>query len=267
MPSSRAAKPINGLPDYGAPPLVEVACGLSFSSIQKLKVPHYGLFWTKILEEFPQCEHAPPIGEPPESLGGGNYFLPRIWFINEPGDNLIQLQADRFHFNWRQLQPENQYPRYPVIIEKFKRHFANFSSFLAEHHLGSIEPTECELTYVNQIPQGMGWNSIEEIGSLLKDVSWDRSRKSFLPPPEGVAWVANFQLPSENGTFRVSLKQAKRRADNKPVIMIELSAKGLPQQRSIESIWSWYDLAHEWIVRGFSDITDDNAQIKLWKRL
>jgi uncharacterized protein (TIGR04255 family) len=41
------------LPDYKNPPVIEVACGISFETIEKLRGPHFGLFWKKVRKKFP----------------------------------------------------------------------------------------------------------------------------------------------------------------------------------------------------------------------
>ena len=32
-------------------------------------------------------------------------------------------------------------------------------------------------------------------------------------------------------------------------------------------MWNWFDLAHEWIVRGFADLTTEKIQQNIWRRL
>jgi len=47
---------------------------------------------------------------------------------------------------------------------------------------------------------------------------------------------------------------------------LELTAKGLGEEKTNEAIRSWFDLAHEWIVRGFTELTEEEVQKTIWKR-
>ena len=105
--------------DYKKPPVIEVLCGIVFETIRSFKAHHLGLFWQKVRDKFLVCEHAPRLEVAFESLDLANY-LPRVWFISEEQNMLIQLQDDRFLFNWRRMQQREAYPRYSTIIEAFK---------------------------------------------------------------------------------------------------------------------------------------------------
>src|ERR1700677_2295877 len=95
------------LPDFGSPPVVEVAISLQFEPIDALHAAHLGLLWNvfrakgfsisedhaelpSTTEDF-ERKPRPKIGvrllafddAPP---------LPRIWFLNGARDELIQIQ-------------------------------------------------------------------------------------------------------------------------------------------------------------------------------
>ena len=36
--------------------------------------------------------------------------LPRVWFLEPNGNKLIQVQRERFHHNWRKINPGDEYP-------------------------------------------------------------------------------------------------------------------------------------------------------------
>ena len=90
--------------------------------------------------------------------------LPRLWLLNEAGTEMIQVQNDRFIKNWRKAGEKEQYPHYePVIKPAFERDFVEFQEFLVEERLGVIKVTQCEVTYVNHIVSGEGWQTLGEI--------------------------------------------------------------------------------------------------------
>ncbi len=255
------------LPEYEKPPVTEVAFGVVFEQIQQFKAPHTGLLWEKFRAEYPTCEHAPPIGLGPEAFQmAGGLPLPRIWFISEEGNNLIQVQNDRFHFNWRQMSDEDTYPGYNVLISPFKESLKVFAEFIEEVGLGPLKLLECELLYINQILKGQSWSSPADIHKVFPDLTWRSDAKRFLPTPSDIAWNTSFALPEERGRLNVTLQPASRKADKVPLMQLQLTARGLGDDKSPEAVWNWFELAHEWIVCGFTDLTSTGVQKKLWGR-
>ena len=86
-----------------------------------------------------------------------------------------------------------------------------------------------------------------------------------MPNPEKVAWQAEFPVREKKGHLIVNLKQATRTEDKVPLLVLELKAHGIGESASKENIRECFDLAHEWIVRGFTDLTTPEIQ-KIWER-
>lgn len=258
----------NDFPSYGTPPVIEVVCGIRFTKIESLKVPHFGLFWQKVRDEYPICEHAIPLLSPegPRTILEADNLLPRVWLINEKKNGLIQLQSDRFLYNWRRMHEDEVYPRYRTVIEAFKINLKIFEEFIEKENLGSVNPIECELTYINHIPKGEGWESVAGIHELLPDLDWRSGNGRFLPEPDVLGWQALFSLPEDAGRLHVKLEQKIRKIDNFPLLSLEISARGLGVDKSLNDIWKWFELAHEWIVFGFTDLTGQEIQKEIWGR-
>jgi uncharacterized protein (TIGR04255 family) len=254
------------LPSYEKPPVIEVVLGLTFETLSLVKLPHIGLFWDRIRSEFPRCEQAPTLGDinaviEPESA----VPLPRVWFINRDDDNLIQLQKNKFLFNWRKR--ESSYPRYGPVSGQFFRYLAAFEQFLSDNDLGSVIPSECECTYINHIPKSIGWELPKDIGSVLPDVNWRQSDGRFLPNPDAVSWGAVFKMPAASGTLFAKLSSAIKLPDKAPIFTLELTAKGAALNKSEDDLREWYGTAREWIVRGFEDLVSEKVQREHWKKI
>ena len=250
----------SALPSYKKPPVNEVICGMRFQTPDNLKIPHLGLLWDKFRNNYPNIQHAPQIVEKGQLLidvAGGGTPLPRVWFLNQKDDQLIQVQFDRFYFNWRSRQ--RSYPRYEYIIKQFQDVFKVMEGFFKEFNLGDLVPVEYELSYINHIVQGEGWNNMDDVLKMFSDFTWQQRKERFLSNPLSAAWVAEFPIAENNGLLIVNLKQATRREDNKPLFVLELRAKSdaFSQKHDYRK---WYDLAHQWIVRGFTDLTTENIQ-------
>ncbi|GAN32695.1 MAG: TIGR04255 family protein [Candidatus Brocadia sp. AMX2] len=208
------------LPSYKNPPVNEVVCGMRFQVPDKLRIPHIGFLWDKLRADYPIIQHAQPI----TSVKGGIWLdeatglpLPRVWFINKSDDQLVQFQLDRFYFNWRRRQ--NNYPRYDYVIRNFESVLNTIVNFFGEFELGELKPIEYELSYINHIPKGQGWNTINDLPGIFLDFVWKQTKARFLTNPEKVAWQTEFPLPEKKGHLIVNLKQSIRTEDKVPLFV------------------------------------------------
>ena len=261
------------LSEYKNPPVDEVVCGILFEPLKQFLVPHFGLLWDKFKKEYPRFRHVDPLMPVVESATGSRpdeviseVPLPRIWFMHDDG-RIIQVQRDRFLHNWRKLKPSDEYPRYRIVFKMFQDHFFTFQEFLSEYQLGEIIPKQYEMTYVNNIPQGEGWETAEDIQKVFPDFSWRSAKDRFLPNPAAINWQTSFALPNANGRLHMNIQSAVRIADKRPVFRFEITARGIGDHTSLGSIQDWFELAHEWIVRGFADYTSIPIQKNVWGRI
>lgn len=257
---------LKDLPSYKNPPINEVVCGMRYHPPDKLRIPHIGILWEKFRNEYPIIQHSYPIagvrGEIPLDYTIG-LPLPRIWFINNSDDQLIQFQLDRFYFNWRRRK--DIYPRYSHIITNFEKLLDTIEIFFNECEFGKLNPIEYELSYINHFEKGREWNTIDDLKKIFTDFNWRQTQERFLPNPDNISWQTNFSLPENKGILIVSLKQALRQEDNLPLFVFELSARGIHEPIDRQSILRWFNLAREWIVRGFTDLTTPEIQ-KYWEK-
>jgi len=186
--------------------------------------------------------------------------------LHTDGNGIIQVQRDRFLHNWRKVRPGDQYPRYHNVIQMFKDRLSRFQAFLDDRKLGTVVPTQYEMTYVNHIPKGDGWETINDIGKVFPDFAWQASEQRFLSAPEGIDWRTNFLMPNRTGRLHVTIRSGVRREDGHRLLLFELTARGIGNDTSPEGMWAWFDLARERIVRGFTDLTGHEVQKNIWRR-
>lgn len=170
------------LADFYSPPVVETVLSLQFEKLTAFRAVHFGLFWQRLKDRFPKSEEQPPLfpvferfPEPIPPSGQVQFetiqapTLPRVWLINDAGTEIIQLQNDRFIKNWRKSGHHDVYPHYePVIKPAFQRDLQEFQVFLREEKLGELKITQCEVTYVNHIVSGEGWDHFGEIQRIFR---------------------------------------------------------------------------------------------------
>jgi uncharacterized protein (TIGR04255 family) len=258
---------------FDNPPIAEVACGVMFDQLNAFRAAHVGLFWESVRAEFPRIEEAPPISpviEPAAntlpSLEVQFANLPpmrRTWLLNQNGSSLIQIQHDRFLFNWKRVSQTSDYPSYALVIEQFERHLGAFILFLKNSNIGSISYRQFELNYINIIDEKNGLSE-KSSSDLLVDHSRNRSRPRFLPEPDTLNWSTSYPLPDDAGRLHVIAQSAMRIEPKEKVLRLELTARGIPKDASV--IRPWFDLAHEWITCGFADCTSKALHDNVWGR-
>jgi len=87
----------------------------------------------------------------------------------------------------------------------------------------------------------------------------------FLPEPEMVRLNTIFLMPDKRGRLHVIMQPAIRQLDGKEVLQLNLTARGRPKSSTLDDILGWFDLGHEWIVRGFTDFTTREMHT-VWRR-
>lgn len=257
------------LPEYSRPPVDEVACGCQFEPLDRMRLPDYGLFRELLGKDFVTVEHALPIaneGEYPVVDSRTGLPVPRVWYLDRTESKLVQLQTDRLCFNWRKRPQAPEYLRYANISKSFKESYEALGKLASLAGLGVIQPTTLDLTYINVLVKGEAWNSLSDLDGIFKDFGWQNDTNRFLPFPTVVASRLSFPLPNEQGQLTVRISPGKRSADSQDILSFELSARGIGSDNSLEGMSAWFDVAHEWIVKGFTDLTQRGAQENLWGR-
>jgi uncharacterized protein (TIGR04255 family) len=247
-----------------------------FHPFQNLLAPHLGLLWDKFKQSgYSGCQEVAPLAPVIEQFDKTQQVqfeftdtppLPRIWFLRPDENGIVQVQRDRFLHNWKKVRPEDEYPHYESVIKKFRELLASFDAFLEDTGVGTISPRQYEMTYVNHLPHGNGWQAINELGMVFPDLAWQDREDRFLPNPEALNLRMSFLLPDRAGRLHATIRTAVHRDDGVPMLLLELTARGMPHDQSREAMWAWFDLAHEWIVRGFADLTGESMHTNVWKR-
>ena len=93
-------------------------------------------------------------------------------------------------------------------------------------------------------------------------LDWSRQEDAFLPVPFMVNWHGQFRFQNPDGELSIKVNPAKR-VDETELLILELTARG---RTPLENMDDWFSHAHEWIVRGFEDLTSDEAQKELWRK-
>ena len=252
-------------PTYENPPINEIVCGIRFDSIQSLQSGHLGILWQQFRADFPKTEDQNLVTSvPEEDLAPPNKPpLPRVWFIHENENEVIQVQRNCFLHNWRKRRPDDKYPGYEKVVDNFEKYLSCFEAFLAAEDLGRLVPREYELTYIDLIPKGHGWESLGDLAKIFPNLLSRTSENMLLNDVQGISWQTIFDLPNRLGQLGVSIRNAQRVSDNQQIIYIEFKAISSGADKPTRG---WFNAAHNTITQLFSNLVSNDIQEKFWGR-
>lgn len=184
---------------------------------------------------------------------------PLFWLLDESGHHLIQIQRDRLVVNWRKLSPDESYPSFDSILPRWQAAWSAFERAVAMLGLDPLAPNACELTYFNAIEPAP-----TEIGELVS--AWSAVHSdAFLPSPTEMRMAVGYPLPDDGGLLTMELSPAIRQDTGAGAVVFRVSARGWPVEPTHDAVLQFFDIAHEWIVRGFASFTTPTMH-HLWGR-
>lgn len=246
-------KPIR--PKFTNPPLVERAITVIFERID-LSLGDYGLFWSSIIEAFPRSEAVAPLPSEIERYEGVRpaqqrfelldaATLPRGFFRNPEKGELVQLQPDRFGFNWIKTGDDDCYPHSEAVLSKFYDLFQKFQTFAAGRGLGPIKPVQCEITNVNLIPVADIGDNFADLRTILKMADY-AVPEDFLKMESQILGAKHLMLDDDGAIIgRVhSLGQPSIRLEtNDLAYRLDVTARGAPLGEGPQGIELFYEKA------------------------
>jgi uncharacterized protein (TIGR04255 family) len=268
------------LPSFDNPPLAEVVVGIQFERIPALTSARIGELWRQYAKEYPKTEDQaplPPIRERFETSGPqpilfqvqAGYQTPRVWLISEDSTRLLQIQPDRFIFNWRKSDDENKYPRFSVVKDTFFKELKIFVKYLDTHKIGDLNVMYCEVSYINHIKPNELWKTHADVGVIFPTFAkLNRSTANIELEESGFNILYHILDASKKPVGRLRIVNEPRYIINpqQPIYHLDLTARGYPLgERDIAGVEKFIDVAHREIVTGFVSVTSDKMH-KIWER-
>ncbi len=253
------------LPSYQHPPVIEVSFGIIFKTLEGMQSRHFGEFWVEHRDEFPTTADNSPLLDATDLVAQRLMVmsmppLRRMMCYSEEKQYVAQIQDGRLHLNWRKVKPDDQYPRYHNVLKRFRTFWSDFAQFVEQRKIGALSVLRFELSYFNHIE--LGTDVAASVEEYIRFFQFSPMKDSYLSPPETVNAAWRFAMPNQRGTASASLNNARDQS-GKNLLVLVLTCTGTPSDKYSET--DWYDSAHEWIVRSFTDLTTPNAHQK-WGR-
>jgi uncharacterized protein (TIGR04255 family) len=252
--------------DFEQPPVSEVSLAVQFAQPITDATTTLGRFWPMVNTDYSKIEPQPPLPPIEEdfevpsmpalsfTLMGGPEAT-RYWLVNSAETEVIQVQPDRFGYNWRQEQTGEPYPRYHHVRSQFETAYSAFIETIQE--MGKqANATWCEITYVNPVGFGKPGEARPDLSTVLNRVV--PQVLSVLPQPFNTQLGERFQLERDGqpfARFYITAEPTFRLPDRSLGYRLSLLVRGQPPSPDIEGVLSFFDEGRSLIVQTFRDIT------------
>ena len=241
-------------PKFDRPPLIEQAITVVFEELEGFSIGDFGLFWDRIGNEFSTSEAQQSLDSKIETFEGfqpqqfqfrlvPHSSLPRCFYRHVDGREIIQLQSDRFTFNWIQVDG-NTYPHADVTVARFRELFATFKTFVADRGLGEIIVRQCEIVNVNVVPVTDFGKSFSDAGRAFV-VPAAEMQLDFLPVESYIVNTQHLMLDGGRpiGRLYSVLAPVLRTGDDQHAYRLELTARGAPIENVGDGVSDFFDRA------------------------
>ena len=121
--------------------------------------------------------------------------------------------------------------------------------------------TRANVTYINHIPRGSGWNTANDLSNILRVWKQDALPKA-LQETQFVNLAAAYKLDSGN-SVRFDVQPGLRMLDNVDVVQLTVTVGG---KMVTNSLTAWFDSAQKELVQSFVDFTTDEIQSRVQLR-
>ena len=171
--------------------------------------------------------------------------LPRAAYRNAAAGELVQVQPDRFSFNWIKTGEDHKYPHSEATLDRFFKLFGLFSRYVSKRRLGDILITQCELTNVNIIPVSDVGQSFADIATVLRlpPLSFDYAPLQLEHQLVGSKHLMLDDNGNQIGRVHALGQPSLRLPDNEEVYRLDIAARGAPNGSDAESARVFFDRA------------------------
>ena len=262
--------------DFARPPVEEVVLSVLFKPLDRFLAPHLGEIW----QEFKKSGfmHTTVQGPVPPTIESFSDQIPephvqisnvpdfhRILFIHESGNQILQVQQDRFTFNWRRIEEGQKYPGFSTIFASFEDFYTRFRENLKNQEIGEITPLQYELSYTNQLIHGDGWDTLGDMGKIYQFFVDSQQSDSFWSGAESVILRASFSVPDLHGRLHFAISNRVKLPEQRQTLQTDFTVRGFPENTKSEMI-TWFKSAREHILEKFAGMFTEDIQTQVWGR-
>ncbi len=258
---------------FSKPPISEVVYSFQFEPLSNYHLGYAGLLWGEYRKDYPLVEQDAPLkheierfGTVPKAPQPKFEFVqklpqPRLRMISKDRGLLLQLQNDRFVFNWRNFHdPDREYPRFDNLRKIFQKELDKFENFVLSNELGDLGYNQVEVTNVNHIP-----TNNREFSDVFKglecgvDISPELEPETFLFQLKQKIYLDSKPI----GRLYTAIEKANLISDRTQIFKLTFTARGHPKNPTRESSIELLELLRDHINNAFLKLTTDQMH-KEW---
>ena len=247
----------------------EVVLSIHFEALDNLLAPHLGEIWQKFKNDgFTKItEHPPvrPVIEPSENPRRETEYqinvpdLPRIWFTHSDDSQILQVQRDRFTFNWRKTNSGQKYPGYSEIFKIFENFYGRFRQIIRKMEIGLLTSLHYELSYVYEFPQGDRWNTLNDIGKILRLFVDFQQSDSFWSGANTLNLRVSFPMTDSHSWLHLGASNRVKSPEQQQTLQIDFRALNFRVNTDTE-MNVWFQSAHDQIREKIDSIFTDDKE-------
>lgn len=263
-------------PDFRRPPILEQAITVTFERIADFDVVDFGLFWSMIRDQFPHTDTMPRTQVLVEMFDNQPAAfnmrlmhpveLPRSMFRNESGE-LVQLQDDRFGFNWIKSDDNSPYPRYDATKARFMELYEHFAAYVGGRYQAELSLQQCEITNVNIVPVSDFGGDFADMHHAFNVDTFDLGIEGVVP--ETYHRQRQYRIDDPNGApvgrLHLTINPVFRNDDQDKAFKFEITARSAPTITNITDAMAFFDRAHEVINAAFM-ATVTSKMCEIWEQ-
>jgi uncharacterized protein (TIGR04255 family) len=268
------------MPEPSAP-VNEVVYSIGFERKASLVPPRLGVALTDLIARYPNTEVQQPYDMPLElplekqptavvapriDFLGVDQLNIRYWLISPDEVEVVQLQPNYLATNWRRRRPDQPYPGYAALRQRFAETYDQVNRAVLAQQEEPVRPRQVELTYVNILQPDSLWQHHGEAHQVVRvqfeDVA-DYEQLSFaytrgLPGPHGQG------SDGFVGRMYVNVQPAVDIGRHRPAINLTLTVRSAPlDPQTLQAALEFFETAHTAITRAFRSITTEQAR-RVW---
>ena len=263
--------------DFTRPPVDEVVLSVLFEPLDAFLAPHLGEIWQEFKKDgFERIVEQPPVPptvekfpnsiEEPQLRLGNVPHLARIWFVHKDDNQIIQVQRDRFTFNWRKTELNQDYPGFSVILDMFKGFYGRFDKMIKNIEVGAITPLQYELTYIDRLLRGDGWETFNDVGKIYNLFVDSQQSDSFWSHAESMILRTSFSVPDLHGRLHLTISDRIRVSDQLQTLQTDFTVRGFTENVENDTTITWFKAARDRIIEKFSSMFTEDIQTQVWGR-
>lgn len=260
------SKKSSGLSWFENPPLEEVVVDMQFTDLEGLDSIHISEIYEALGKEqsFPERSVQPPLHKPTSSPGvfiSNVPEMPRYWFTSKDKKSLVQIQPDRFIYNWRKKRKKKPYTRFEEVFKEFDKYHSAFISGLKKSYKRLPEYEALRLTYINFVPISDFGTQIADISKLFKGFDFNSNWPN---KPKNIRHVFFYDVEELKSEMRIIIDSVLRNDDATPAIRFEIQIGGSVIDGDKPPFKKWYMEARKKINCTFKEMTQPGMH-KIWK--